>query len=181
MADDGAMQPVRRPLRVVRIKNESESVANVQRIMQGPAYQEKERRAATRNAAGCGSRLSESDMELVRDQSRPRPCGRKRKVAVPRPLPCGRKRKVAVPADGDGKRGAGLRKRKDSAVKLPDLALVLSLVSWRCLPVTRIWQLLSLHWQLGSCCSWRSSIALNAGSSCPELWPWIFSRRLRSF
>ena len=42
-----AMQPVRRPLRVVRIKNENESVANVQRIMQGPAYQEKERRAAT--------------------------------------------------------------------------------------------------------------------------------------
>ena len=37
------MQPVRRPLRVVRIKNgaENESVANVQRIMQGPAYQEK--------------------------------------------------------------------------------------------------------------------------------------------
>jgi hypothetical protein len=40
------MQPVRRPFRVVRIKNENESVANVQRIMQGPAYQEKERRAA---------------------------------------------------------------------------------------------------------------------------------------
>ena len=35
------MQPVCRPLRVVRIKNENESVANVQRIMQGPAYQEK--------------------------------------------------------------------------------------------------------------------------------------------
>jgi hypothetical protein len=52
----------------------------VQRIMQGPAYQEKERRAATWNAAGCGSGLSESDMELVRDQSRSRPCGRKRKV-----------------------------------------------------------------------------------------------------
>ena len=85
MADAGAMQPVRRPLRVVRIKNENESVANVQRIMQGPTYQEKERRAATWNAAGCGSGLSESDMELVRDQSRPRPCGRKRKVAVPRP------------------------------------------------------------------------------------------------
>ena len=80
--DGGAMQPGRRPLRVVRIKNENESVANVQRIMQGPAYQEKERRAATWNAAGCGSGLSESDMELVRDQSRP--CGRKRKVAVPR-------------------------------------------------------------------------------------------------
>jgi hypothetical protein len=41
-----AMQPVCRPLRVVRIKNEDGSVANVQRIMQGPAYQEKERRAA---------------------------------------------------------------------------------------------------------------------------------------
>ena len=41
MADGGAMQPVRRPLRVVRIKNENASVANVQRIMQGPAYQEK--------------------------------------------------------------------------------------------------------------------------------------------
>ena len=72
MADGGAMQPVRRPLRVVRIKNENESVANVQRIMQGPTYQEKERRAATWNAAGCGSGLSESDMELVRDQSRPK-------------------------------------------------------------------------------------------------------------
>jgi hypothetical protein len=72
-----AMQPVRRPLRVVRINNENESVANVQRIMQVPAYQEKERRAATWNAAGCGSGLSESDMELVHDQSRP--CGRKRK------------------------------------------------------------------------------------------------------
>ena len=59
-------------LRVVRIKNENESVANVQRIMQGPTYQEKERRAATWNAAGCGSGLSESDMELVRDQSRPK-------------------------------------------------------------------------------------------------------------
>jgi hypothetical protein len=47
MADAVAMQPVRRPLRVVRIKNEDGSVANVQRIMQGPAYQEKERRAAT--------------------------------------------------------------------------------------------------------------------------------------
>jgi hypothetical protein len=48
MADAGAMQPVRRPLRVVRIKNENGSVAGaVQRIMQGPAYQEKERRAAT--------------------------------------------------------------------------------------------------------------------------------------
>jgi hypothetical protein len=82
MADAGAMQPVRRPLRVVQIKNENESVAGVQRIMQGPAYQEKERRAATWNAAGCGSGLCESDMELVRDQSRP--CGRKRKVAVPR-------------------------------------------------------------------------------------------------
>ena len=52
--------------------SENESVANVQRIMQGPAYQEKERRAATWNAAGCGSGLSESDMELVRDQSRPK-------------------------------------------------------------------------------------------------------------
>ena len=72
MADGGAMQPVRRPLRVVRIKNENESVANVQRIMQGPTYQEKERRAETWNAAGCGSGLSESDMELVRDQSRPK-------------------------------------------------------------------------------------------------------------
>ena len=72
MADGGAMQPVCRPLRVVRIKNENESVANVQRIMQGPTYQEKERRAATWNAAGCGSGLSESDMELVRDQSRPK-------------------------------------------------------------------------------------------------------------
>ena len=106
MADAVAMQPVRRPLRVVRIKNENESVANVQRIMQGPAYQEKERRAATWNAAGCGSGLSVSDMELVRCKSRP--CGPKRKVAVPRPRPCGRKRKVAVPADGGGKRGEGL-------------------------------------------------------------------------
>jgi hypothetical protein len=73
MADAVARQPVRRPLRVVRIKNENESVANVQRIMQGSAYQEKkERRAATWNAAGCGSGLSESDMELVRDRSRPK-------------------------------------------------------------------------------------------------------------
>ena len=47
--------------------------------MQGPAYQEKERRAATWNAAGCGSGLSESDLELVRSKSLP--CGRKRKVA----------------------------------------------------------------------------------------------------
>jgi hypothetical protein len=30
---------------------------------------------------------------------------------------------------------------------LPDLVLVLSLVSWRCLPVTRIWQLLFLHYR----------------------------------
>ena len=71
MADAVARQPVRRPLRVVRIKNENESVANVQRIMQGPAYQEKERRAATWNAAGCGIGLSVSDMELVRCKSRP--------------------------------------------------------------------------------------------------------------
>jgi hypothetical protein len=55
MADAVAMQPVRRPLRVVRIKNGDGPVANVQRIMQGPAYQEKERRVATWNAAGCGS------------------------------------------------------------------------------------------------------------------------------
>jgi hypothetical protein len=47
MAYAVAMQPVRRPLRVVRIKNENESVDNAQRIMQGLAYQEKERRAAT--------------------------------------------------------------------------------------------------------------------------------------
>ena len=58
-------------------------------------------RAATWNAAGCGSGLSVSDMELVRCKSRP--CGPKRKVAVPRPRQCGRKRKVAVPADGGGK------------------------------------------------------------------------------
>jgi hypothetical protein len=45
MADAVAMQPVRRPLRVVRIKNEGGPVANVQRIMRGPAYKEKERRA----------------------------------------------------------------------------------------------------------------------------------------
>jgi hypothetical protein len=45
--------------------------------MQGPAYQEKEHRAATWNVAGCGSGLSVSDMELVRCKSRP--CGRKRK------------------------------------------------------------------------------------------------------
>jgi hypothetical protein len=37
MADAVAMQPVRRPLRVVRIKNEDGSVASVQHIMQGPA------------------------------------------------------------------------------------------------------------------------------------------------
>jgi hypothetical protein len=43
------------------------------------AYPEKERRAATWNAAGCGSGLSESDLELVRSKSLP--CGRKRKVA----------------------------------------------------------------------------------------------------
>jgi hypothetical protein len=79
MADAVAMQPVRRPLRVVRIKNEDGSVANVQRIMQGPVYQEKERRAATWNAKGCGSGLSESDFELVCSKSLP--CGRKRKVA----------------------------------------------------------------------------------------------------
>jgi hypothetical protein len=83
MADAVAMQPVRRPLRVVRIKNESESVASVQLIMQHAGaglYQEKERHAATWNAAGCGSGLSESDMELVRSQSLA--CGLKRKVAV---------------------------------------------------------------------------------------------------
>jgi hypothetical protein len=33
----------------------------------------------------------------------------------------------------------------------------------------------------GSCCSWRSTIAPNAGSSCAELWSLICSRRLRSF
>jgi hypothetical protein len=42
MADGVVMQPVRRPLRVVQIKNKDGSVASVQRIMQGPAYQEKE-------------------------------------------------------------------------------------------------------------------------------------------
>jgi hypothetical protein len=50
-------------------------------------------------------------MELVRCKSRP--CGRKRKVAVPRT----RNENGGsdqVPADGGGKRGAGLRKRKDS-------------------------------------------------------------------
>jgi hypothetical protein len=30
---------------------------------------------------------------------------------------------------------------------LPDLVLVLGLVSWRCLPVTRIWPLLFLHYR----------------------------------
>ena len=54
---------------VVRIQNGSESVADAQRIMQGPAYQENERRAATWNATGCGSGLSESEMELVRSKS----------------------------------------------------------------------------------------------------------------
>jgi hypothetical protein len=34
-----------------------------------------------------------------------------------------------------------------SSEALPDLALVLGLVSWRCLPVTRIWQLLFLHYR----------------------------------
>ena len=32
-----------------------------------------------------------------------------------------------------------------------------------------------------SSCSQEFAIALNAGSSCPELWSWICSRRLRSF
>jgi hypothetical protein len=92
-----------------------QSVANVQRVVQGPAYQEKERRAATWNAAGCGSGLSESDdMELVRSKSRP--CGRKRKVTVSRT----RSENGAseqVPGDGGGKRGGRgfARKRKDSA------------------------------------------------------------------
>jgi hypothetical protein len=93
-----------RALRVVRIKNENESVANVQRIMQGPAYQEKERRAATWNAAGCGSGLSESDLELVRSKSLP--CGRKRKVAVSRTRN-ENGGSEQVPAVGGGKRGGG--------------------------------------------------------------------------
>ena len=82
--------------------------------MQGPSYQEKERRAATWNAAGCGSAgLIESDMELVRSQSQA--CGRKRKAAVSQT----RKEnggKEQVPAVGGGKRGGrASRAEKDSA------------------------------------------------------------------
>jgi hypothetical protein len=88
-----------------------QSVANVQRVVQGPAYQEKERRAATWNAAGCGSGLSESDdMELVRSKSRP--CGRKRKVAVSRTR-SENGGSEQVPGDGGGKRGAGLRSQAE--------------------------------------------------------------------
>jgi hypothetical protein len=82
----------------------SQSLMFSQRIMQGPAYQEKERRAATWNAAGCGCGLSESDMELVRSKSRP--CGRKRKVAVSRTRN-ENSGSEQVPADGGGKRGGG--------------------------------------------------------------------------
>ena len=48
-------------------------------------------------------------MELVRCKSRP----------------CGRKRKVAVPADGGGKRGEGLSKRNDRA-EVPAVVVIIN-------------------------------------------------------
>jgi hypothetical protein len=47
-------------------KAEASFASTQQKLADMAAYQEKERRAATWNAAGCCSGLSESDLELVR-------------------------------------------------------------------------------------------------------------------
>jgi hypothetical protein len=98
MANAVAMQPVRRPLRAVRIKNEDGPVVNVQRIMQGPAYQEKERRVRQpgmpQGAVVGLARATWSWFAL----SKSLPCGRKRKVAVSRTCNLQRGRRLGASA-----------------------------------------------------------------------------------